>query len=64
MGLFDWLLTDEQRMDDARRRAKSGRVARVPVPGQDPMTVCAVCQYVPESCRCDPELGRPRRWWE
>jgi hypothetical protein len=37
------------------------RFCGVPAPAD---VRCAVCGYTPNSCRCDPDLGRPRRWWE
>lgn len=76
MGLWDWLLPDTsdtagihgrpQRTrahptSDARSRAD--KLAGVPFPTD---VTCGTCGTGGNgrSCRCDPDLGRPRRWWE
>ena len=65
MGLFDWLVSDE---DGARCATKqvSNPMEVVLAGGNhgETLTVCSGCNRRGRKCNCDPELGRPRRWHE
>lgn len=55
MGFWtDWLVEDP-------KKAKSGKQTFEPFIGE---YRCGVCDYPAKRCKCDPELGRPRRWYE
>jgi hypothetical protein len=46
---------------DADPRSKLDKLAGVPRPRE---VFCTGCEYPPSACRCDKNLGRPRKWWE
>lgn len=65
MGLFDWLVSDSQGAVNPTRRT-SNPIEVVEAGGQhgESIGICTGCDRRGKRCKCDPELGRPRRWWE
>lgn len=66
MGWVSWLWGD----CDGDRTSYEGSVcppATYSVPcalGNADIVVCSGCGKACNKCKCDPELGRPAKWWE
>ena len=65
MGLFDWLVSDKQGAQAPTRRT-SNPIEVVDLGGQhgDTIDVCTGCEQRGKRCKCDPAIGRKRKWWE
>lgn len=70
MSLFDWLLPyhgNESQAPTGGRKVVWKDQVEVVLHGYDPNATvigCESCWRPSHRCKCDPELGRPRRWFE